>query len=57
MDTKCTECDAGISVPNDVIQGELVSCKDCGTDYEVVEIKSGSVMLKPASTVEEDWGE
>jgi len=57
MDTKCAECDADIAVPDDAIRGELVSCKDCGTDYEVVEIKSGTVMLKPANAVEEDWGE
>jgi len=57
VDTKCAECDAGIVVPNDAIRGELVSCKDCGTDYEVVEIKGGTVMLKPADAVEEDWGE
>ena len=57
MDTKCTECDAGIAVPDDAIRGELVSCKDCGADYEVVEIKGGTVMLKPADAVEEDWGE
>ena len=57
MDTKCAECDAGIAVPDDAIRGELVSCKDCGTDFEVVEIKGGTVMLKPADAVEEDWGE
>ncbi len=57
METKCAECDAGISVPDDAIKGELVSCKDCGTDYEVVEIKGGTVMLKQADSVEEDWGE
>ena len=57
MDTKCAECDASIAVPNDAIRGELVSCKDCGTDYEVAEIKGGTVMLKPANAVEEDWGE
>jgi len=57
VDSKCAECDAGISVPDDAIQGELVSCKDCGTDYEVAEIKGGAVMLKAADAVEEDWGE
>ena len=57
MDTKCAECDANIAVPNDAIRGELVSCKDCGSDYEVAEISAGTVMLKPANAVEEDWGE
>jgi alpha-aminoadipate carrier protein LysW len=57
MDTKCAECDAGISVPNDAIAGEIVSCKDCGAEYEVAEINGGAAMLKPAEQVEEDWGE
>ncbi len=57
METKCAECDAGIVVPEDAIRGELVSCKDCGAEYEVTELKGGTVLLKPADSVEEDWGE
>ena len=57
METKCVECDAGISVPTDAIQGEIVSCKECGAEYEVAQVSGGSAMLKPAEQVEEDWGE
>ncbi len=57
MDTKCVECDAQIGIPNDAIVGEIVSCKDCGVEYEVAEIRGGVAMLRPAETVEEDWGE
>lgn len=57
MDTKCAECDALISVPSDAIVGEIVSCKDCGVEYEVSEIKDSVPLLKPAESVEEDWGE
>ena len=57
MDTKCVECDAQISIPSDAIVGEIVSCKDCGVEYEVAEIKSGVAMLRRAETLEEDWGE
>lgn len=57
METKCAECDAGISVPPDAISGEIVSCRDCGTEYEVAEVNGGTAMLKPAEQVEEDWGE
>ncbi len=57
MDSKCVECDGQISIPNDAIIGEIVSCRDCGVEYEVVEIKNGGVMLRPAEAVEEDWGE
>jgi len=36
--------------------GELVTCPDCGSDYEVS--KSGSdVELKRAEKVGEDWGQ
>ena len=51
------ECDAAIGVPTDAIPGEIVSCKDCGVEYEVVEVNGGGAMLKPAEQVEEDWGE
>jgi alpha-aminoadipate/glutamate carrier protein LysW len=57
MDSKCVECDAEIHVPQDAIVGEIVSCKDCGAEYEVAEIKDGTAMLKPAEQAEEDWGE
>ncbi len=57
MNTSCKECGAALSVPNDAIVGELVSCKDCSTEYEVAEIAGGNVLLKPAEQVGEDWGE
>ena len=57
METKCAECDAGIAVPADAIAGEIVACKDCGTEYEVAEVNGSGAMLKPAEHVEEDWGE
>ncbi len=57
MDTKCIECDAVIAIPNDAIVGEIVSCKDCGSEFEVAEIKGGEALLKAADQVEEDWGE
>ncbi|HYB45372.1 MAG TPA: alpha-aminoadipate/glutamate carrier protein LysW/ArgW [Nitrososphaerales archaeon] len=57
METRCSECDAVIVVPSDAIVGEIVSCKDCGAEYEVAEIKGGEAVIKPADQVEEDWGE
>jgi alpha-aminoadipate/glutamate carrier protein LysW len=57
VNTNCAECDAQIAVPTDAILGEIVSCKDCGSEYEVAEISGGTVTLKPAEKVEEDWGE
>ena len=57
MNTSCTECGAGLSIPNDAIVGEIVYCKDCSSEYEVAEISSSSVLLRPAEKVGEDWGE
>ena len=52
----CPECDANITIPDDVAIGEIVSCSDCGADYEIS--KEGSdVGLKQAESIGEDWGE
>lgn len=57
MKTSCGICGGEIDVPNDAIKGEIVSCPDCGTEYEVVEVKESGVSLKPAEEIGEDWGE
>lgn len=41
----------------DVIEGEVITCEDCGADFEVVKIADGVATLKPAETTQEDWGE
>jgi alpha-aminoadipate carrier protein LysW len=54
----CEECDAGLTIPGDAIQGEIVSCKECGTSYEIKkDASSGLVTLKRAEKEQEDWGE
>ena len=54
---KCPVCDAVLSIPDDAAVGEIVSCGDCGADYEISK-KDGSVIeIKEAETVGEDWGE
>ncbi|MGQ9781571.1 MAG: alpha-aminoadipate/glutamate carrier protein LysW/ArgW [Nitrososphaeria archaeon] len=57
MKTTCEICGGEVEVPADAIRGEIVSCPDCGTEYEVVEIKEGKASLKPAEEIGEDWGE
>ncbi|MDQ4074425.1 MAG: lysine biosynthesis protein LysW [Thermoproteota archaeon] len=52
----CNECDAEISIPEDSMQGEIVTCPDCGESFELV--KSGDKFsTKPAQVVGEDWGQ
>jgi alpha-aminoadipate carrier protein LysW len=57
MDARCTDCDASVPIPEDALVGEIVSCKECGAEYEVAELTAGAATLKPAEQVEEDWGE
>jgi alpha-aminoadipate carrier protein LysW len=52
----CLECDASISIPNDAAVGEIVSCPECGADFEISKGGQG-VELKPAESIGEDWGE
>ena len=56
----CPECDASLSVPDDADAGEIISCPDCGADYELAGGGGGGgsgFSLKPAEKVGEDWGE
>ena len=53
---KCPECDAEIKVPSDSIEGEIVTCPDCGASYELVKSADG-FGIKPAQVVGEDWGQ
>ena len=54
--TSCPECDANMTIPNDAVEGEIVTCPDCGASYELVKASDG-FELKPAQTVGEDWGQ
>lgn len=53
---KCVDCDAEITVPDDAVNGEIVSCPDCGLDFEVVFGSQGR-SIKPVAIEKEDWGE
>jgi len=57
LKAECTECGAAIPVPDDVIVGEILSCKECAAEYEVAGISNGGAVLKAAEKVGEDWGE
>jgi|GEM_PF-585515 len=53
---KCTDCEAMIEVPDDAVDGEIVTCSDCGLDLEVHVSPQGRI-LKPLLVAKEDWGE
>ena len=54
--SKCEECDAEISLPIDALEGEIVTCPECGASFELAKNGDG-FDLKPAQTVGEDWGQ
>ena len=57
MEQKCQDCDATMQILDDVVVGEIISCPDCGNEFEVSKINSNNVTLSPAESVGEDWGE
>jgi alpha-aminoadipate carrier protein LysW len=54
---ECPECGGGVRTPADAIDGEIVTCRDCGGAFEVSISQSGALSLKRAEAVAEDWGE
>ncbi len=55
MNTTCPECEGQITLPADVMKGEIVQCADCGVELEVIQIAPLALELAPEE--EEDWGE
>ena len=51
----CPECEATLELSTDLLDGEIVSCPDCGVELEVLSTEPLELALAPA--IEEDWGE
>lgn len=52
---ECPECAAEVSLADDVMEGEIVQCAECGAELEVVNLNPLALDLAPEE--EEDWGE
>ncbi|KAB2905769.1 MAG: lysine biosynthesis protein LysW [Anaerolineae bacterium] len=52
---ECIECGASLSLPDNVMQGEILPCSDCGAELEVISLNPLTVDLAPMEM--EDWGE
>ena len=39
--TNCPECDAIMTIPDDAVEGEIVTCPDCGASYELMKTSEG----------------
>jgi len=53
--SECPVCAAEVELPEDAVQGELISCPDCGTELEIISLDPPK--LDEAPQEEEDWGE
>lgn len=52
---KCPDCQADMIVNNSLEKGEVITCKDCSVDLEVVSLQPLQVTHAPK--LDEDWGE
>lgn len=52
---ECPVCGAEIVRQNDTVQGELLTCEDCGTELEVIKLQPFEIAEAPQE--EEDWGQ
>ena len=55
MKTECPECAAEIKLGEDVEEGEILVCPDCGVELEVMSLDP--IVLEMAPEEAEDWGE
>lgn len=55
IETKCLECQAKIILDPDIQAGEVVTCPECSTDLEIIQVKPIKLSLAPK--VQEDWGQ
>jgi alpha-aminoadipate carrier protein LysW len=37
--------------------GEIITCADCGADFEIASKSEDKIELKAAESIGEDWGE
>ena len=54
MTATCPECAAEFTL-DDVMEGEIVDCPECGVELEVISVEPLALELAPEE--EEDWGE
>lgn len=53
--TQCPECDANIVLDKSTEKGEVISCKDCSVELEVVSLQP--LIINNLPKMDEDWGE
>jgi alpha-aminoadipate carrier protein LysW len=53
---ECVLCGTEVTVPAGSEPGDIVSCRGCGQELEVMEL-TPAIRLELAPEIEEDWGE
>jgi alpha-aminoadipate/glutamate carrier protein LysW len=53
--TNCEQCESILKVEDVTETGELVSCHQCGQEFEVVSLAPIQLQLAPME--DEDWGQ
>lgn len=54
---ECKDCGANLEIPNNVINGEIIGCADCGLDYVIESEGTSNYQIKELLIEGEDWGE
>lgn len=54
--TECVQCGTEVTVPSGTEIGDILSCRGCGQELEVMET-APAIRLELAPEIEEDWGE
>jgi len=57
MKYKCPVCDSDLELPKDLIDGEVITCLECGADLAVYRKKGGTYSIEQIEMKGEDWGE
>lgn len=52
---ECVVCGAELTLAADTVEGELITCDECGSELEVTGVDPFTVEEAPQE--EEDWGE
>lgn len=55
MKAKCPECLAELELAQDLEEGEIIVCPDCGIELEVMSVDPLELEMAPEEA--EDWGE
>lgn len=51
----CPDCEGNIFLDNVTEKGEVVTCKDCSVQLEIVSVQP--LKINHAPMLDEDWGE